>query len=205
MFTGIVQGRGRIDRLQDEQGLRRLWVHFPPGFLDGIQRGASVALDGACLTVVEQDGDLARFDAIDETLRLTTLGQLQAGSEVNAERAARFGDEIGGHLLSGHIIGTARVVARREDAGNLELQLEAPAELARFLLPKGYLGLAGVSLTLGRVEGPRFSVHLIPETRRVTTLDAARPGDLLNLEVDSLTQAVVTTTERVLAARGGIG
>lgn len=202
MFTGIVQGTAEIVALNDADGLRSLTLRFPEGALAGIQRGASVSLDGVCLTVVSFDGDEARFDAIDETLRLTTLGARQQGDRLNFERAATFGAEIGGHLLSGHIIGTATVVRREEADGNLAVWLQAPPAAARFIMAKGYIALDGISLTIGVVEGDTFSIHLIPETRAVTTIDHRRPGDAINLEVDSMTQAVVTTVERVLAARG---
>lgn len=202
MFTGIVQGTAEIVALEDADGLRSMTLRFPEGALAGIQRGASVSLDGVCLTVVSSEGDEGRFDAIDETLRLTTLGRRQVGDRLNFERAATFGAEIGGHLLSGHIIGAATVVRREETAGNLAVWLEAPAHAARFLMPKGYIALDGISLTIGVVEGATFSVHLIPETRAVTTIDSRQPGDAINLEIDAMTQAVVTTVERVLA-RGG--
>jgi riboflavin synthase len=143
------------------------------------------------------------FDLMMETLRVTNLGELKPGDEVNLERAARFGDEIGGHLLSGHIHGRARLLQRETPENNLRLLLEAPAGLERYLLPKGYVALDGVSLTLGEVDGRRFSVYLIPETLRVTTLGQRSPGELLNLEIDTQTQAVVDTVERVLAERRG--
>lgn len=205
MFTGIVAGRARVTEVRDAGGLRTLRLELPRGLGEGAAIGASVAVAGTCLTVVERDGDRLRFDCIDETLRRTTLGDLVPGAEVNVERAARFGDEIGGHLLSGHVLGTATVVARDEVEGNLRLRLRAPAEAVPYLLPKGFVAVDGCSLTIGIVDpgAATFEVHLIPETRRVTTLDALRVGDRTNLEVDAATQAVVDTVERVLATRAG--
>ncbi len=203
MFTGIVAGRARVAAVQDAGGLRTLVLALPTGLGEGLQVGASVSVAGTCLTVVAGRGDEARFDCIDETLRRTTLGGLRPGDEVNVERAARFGDEIGGHLLSGHVLATAEVVAREERDGNLALTLRVPADAVRYLMPKGYVAVDGCSLTIGVVDraAATFAVHLIPETRRVTTLDALRPGDRVNLEVDAATQAVVDTVERVLAER----
>jgi len=205
MFTGIVQGTATIQSIHDADGMRGLGMQFPAGALANIQRGASVSLDGVCLTVISSDGDTARFDVIDETLRLTTLGERAVGDRLNFERAATFGAEIGGHLLSGHIIGTATVVDRSEDAGNLAIILQAPPHAARYVLAKGYVAIDGISLTIGTVDDAAgtFSIHLIPETRAVTTIGDRRPGDRINLEVDAMTQAVVTTVERVLAARDG--
>jgi riboflavin synthase len=154
-----------------------------------------------CLTFVEGSPEAAAFDVIDETLRLTTLGARVPGDAVNVERAARIGDEIGGHLLSGHISGGATVVGREARETSLTLSLQLDEKLRPYVLPKGYVGLDGCSLTVGEKvdsEGT-FTVHLIPETLRVTTLGALRTGDRLNVEVDAMTQAVVDTVARVLA------
>jgi riboflavin synthase len=204
MFTGIVQGRGRILFVSDSAGIRRLQVALPAGRADGLQIGASVSVAGVCLTVVEIQDHQVSFDVIDETLRRTRLGALQVGEEVNIERAARFGDEIGGHLLSGHIWGTAEVVDVHPTDQNLRIQFRAPNDAMGCLLPKGYVGIDGCSLTIGTVEPERqtFNVHLIPETLRVTTLGALAVGHRVNLELDAMTQAVVATVHRVLKAGG---
>jgi riboflavin synthase len=157
-------------------------------------------VDGVCLTFVEGDPTAAAFDVIDETLRLTTLGQRHPGDRVNVERAARFGDEIGGHLLSGHVAGTARVVERVEEATAFRLALQLDPALVPYVLPKGFIGLDGCSLTIGETvaDDGTFSVYLIPETLRVTTLGERRVGDRVNVEIDAMTRAVVDTTRRVL-------
>jgi riboflavin synthase len=202
MFTGIVQGRGTVVSVEDRTQFRRLRVRLPDGRAAGLETGASVSVAGTCLTVVEFDGHEVVFDVIDETLRLTTLGDLTAAAEVNIERAATFGSEIGGHVLSGHIMGTAELVRREPSENNLALYLKLPPGTAPYVLPKGYVAVDGCSLTVGTVEADVFSLHLIPETLRLTTLGNRRLGDRFNIEVDAMTQAVVDTVQRVLAARG---
>lgn len=201
MFTGIVRGMGTVARVRDGEGLRELHVRFPERAMDGVERGASVAVAGTCLTVVEAVGGDVRFDCIDETLSRTTLGRLAAGDRVNFERAARIGDEIGGHLLSGHVIDVGELVAREEQDGNLALTFQIEAATRRYVLPKGYVAVDGASLTVGEVGPTTFRVHLIPETRRITTLGDLPVGGRVNIEVDAMTQAVVDTVERVLATR----
>ena len=158
-------------------------------------------MDGVCLTVVEFDEKQATFDVIAETLRLTTIGQLKTGDSVNIERAARFNDEIGGHLLSGHVSGTAQIIERLDIPEETMLRIQLPTDLQPYVLPKGFISIDGVSLTVGRVQDGAFSVHLIPETLRRTTLNLAQIGDAVNIELDAMTQAVVATVERVLAQR----
>lgn len=203
MFTGIVQGTARVEAVEDRPGFRRLWLRFPAGATDGLVRGASVAVAGTCLTAVDLQGDRVGFDCIDETLRLTRLGALAVGHRVNFERSARLNDEIGGHLLSGHVRTTVTVADRVDSADNRALTLQTDPETLRYVLPKGYVALDGCSLTVGVVDRERstFTVHLIPETLAVTTLGELGVGDRLNLEVDAMTQAVVDTVERVLSQR----
>jgi len=202
MFTGIVQGRGRVLAVEDRASFRRLTVELPEGRADGLETGASVAIAGTCLTVVAFDGRQVQFDVIDETLRLTTLGGLAPGDAVNIERAATFGSEIGGHVLSGHVMGTATLVRREPSENNLALYLKLPEALQPYVLAKGYVAVDGCSLTVGTVTDGVFSLHLIPETLRLTTLGDRQVGDRFNIEVDAMTQAVVDTVQRVLAARG---
>lgn len=202
MFTGIVQGLGEVVAIASSGGITRLTIRMPGDELVGLATGASIAINGTCLTVVGwQDMDVS-FDVIDETLKLTNLGALQVGDRVNIERAARFGDEIGGHLLSGHIHGQALVERVDSDDDNVAVWWSVSQSLHKYILPKGYVALNGCSLTVGeaQVEG-LFSVHLIPETRRITTFEAVRVGDHLNVEIDTQTQAIVETVERVMADR----
>ena len=202
MFTGIVQGLGEVTQNQDHGGIRRLQVRLPTGRDQGLETGASVAINGVCLTVVGWDQHGVEFDVIDETLRLTNLGGLKVGHVVNVERAARFGDEIGGHVLSGHIHGRAQVTEVVETDANLAVWWAVPEALKKYVLPKGYVSLNGCSLTVGDTERDgHLSIHLIPEPRELTTFGRVTVGDSLNLEIDSQTQAIVDTVERVLEQR----
>ena len=202
MFTGIVQGLGEVTHIEDRDGIRHLQVRLPSGRDQGLETGASVAINGVCLTVVGWNQQGVQFDVIDETLRLTNLGALDTGYLVNVERAARFGDEIGGHVLSGHIHGQAEVIEVVETEGNLAVWWHVPEGLRKYVLPKGYVSLNGCSLTVGATERDgQLSIHLIPETRELTTFGCVAVGDALNLEIDSQTQAIVDTVERVLDQR----
>ena len=202
MFTGIVQGLGEVTNIEDRDGIRRLQVRLPSGRDQGLETGASVAINGVCLTVVGWNQQGVQFDVIDETLRLTNLGTLGIGRLVNVERAARFGDEIGGHVLSGHIHGQATVTKVVETDANLAVWWHVPEGLRKYVWPKGYVSLNGCSLTVGDTERDgQFSIHLIPETRELTTFGRVAVSDSLNLEIDSQTQAIVDTVERVLDQR----
>jgi riboflavin synthase len=207
MFTGIVQGRARVGEIADRNGVRRLWLSFPDGATEGLGIGASVAVDGVCLTAVEIDGQRVRFDAIDETLQRSTLGDLAVGQAVNFERAARFSDEIGGHLISGHVFCRSVVSARESTGDNVRMAFRLPPEAVPYVFEKGFIGVDGISLTVGLVdlETSTFSVHLIPETLSVTTLGDKGVGGTVNIELDAMTQAVVATVERVLRQRGLAG
>lgn len=197
MFTGIVQGVAIVESVNPAPGLSTFVVGFPDGMLDGVSIGASVAINGTCLTVTRQEGHNLYFDAMQETLGLTTLGDLSAGDRVNFERAARIGDEIGGHLLSGHIHTTAEVVSVERPENNCTITFEVPQAWARYLFPKGYIAINGASLTIGEVNDNRFNVHLIPETLRATTFADLQEGDRVNIEVDSQTQTIVDTLARM--------
>jgi len=201
MFTGIIQGTAEVVAIDAREEFRTHVVRLPGSLLPGLEPGASVAHNGCCLTVTRIDGDEVAFDLMQETLRVTNLGDLAVGDRVNVERAARFGDEIGGHAMSGHVLCTAGVTDVIESPDNREIRFRLPAEHARYLFTKGYIGIDGISLTLGDVDGPEFSVHLIPETLARTNLATRRPGDRVNIEIDPQTQAIVETVERVLASR----
>ena len=203
MFTGIVQGMGRVVSIeQPAADFRTHTVELPEDMAGGLQTGASVAHNGCCLTVTETDGRTARFDLMAETLDKTNLGRLKAGDLVNLERAARFGDEIGGHLMSGHITATTEILRIERTAHNTTMHFALPAALKPYILPKGFVGLDGCSLTIGNVGEDSFCVHLIPETLRRTLFGTRQAGDTVNLEIDPQTQAVVDTVGRILAAKG---
>lgn len=202
MFTGIVQGTGAVVSIDEKPNFRTHVVRLPEDMLENLQLGASVSHNGCCLTVTEVNGDLVSFDLMKETLRLTNLGDLNVGDAVNLERAARFNDEIGGHLMSGHIICTAEVAKILTSENNRQIWFRMPHEdLMKYVLHKGYIGIDGISLTIGEVTRTRFCVHLIPETLQRTTLGTKRLGDKINIEIDPQTQAIVDTVERVLASR----
>lgn len=177
-------------------------LELPGDMAGGLQTGASVAHNGCCLTVTETDGRTARFDLMAETLDKTNLGRLKAGDLVNLERAARFGDEIGGHLMSGHITATTEILRIERTEHNTTMHFALPAALKPYILPKGFVGLDGCSLTIGSVGEDSFCVHLIPETLRRTLFGTRQAGDTVNLEIDPQTQAVVDTVGRILAAKG---
>ena len=177
-------------------------VELPEDMAGGLQTGASVAHNGCCLTVTEANGRTARFDLMAETLDKTNLGRLKAGDLVNLERAARFGDEIGGHLMSGHITATTEILRIERTEHNTTMHFALPAALKPYILPKGFVGLDGCSLTIGGVGEDSFCVHLIPETLRRTLFGTRQAGDTVNLEIDPQTQAVVETVGRILAAKG---
>ncbi len=208
MFTGIVQGTAEIVAIEEAEAFRTHVVVLSDELCQGLEPGASVSHNGVCLTVTAIEGQQVRFDLMRETLKVTNLGALRVGDRVNIERAARFGDEIGGHAMSGHIMAMAELVELDEAPNNRRLWFEVPHGLGRFLFAKGYIGVDGISLTIGDVRaanvdhGPRFCVDLIPETLARTILVDRVPGDRVNIEVDPQTQAIVETVERVLAARG---
>ena len=188
MFTGIVSDLGEVLEVREKaEGLRRLAIGcgYNP---DSIDVGASIACSGICLTVVERgvEGNRSFFavDAAAETLRMTTAGVWRPGTKLNLERALRLGDELGGHMVSGHVDGIAELAARDNLPDMARLSLRAPAELARFIAPKGSVALDGVSLTVNEVDGDTFSVLIIPHTLNVTTFGSLKPGARLNLEID---------------------
>ena len=199
MFTGIVQGLAKIEAVESTPGRKHISVLLGPDLITGLKIGASVAIDGVCLTVVSIDGDLAAFDVIQETLDRTTLNDIHAGRQVNIERAAKFGDEIGGHLLSGHIYDYTPIENVERSHNNVVMTFSGKAPWMKYLFPKGYVAIDGVSLTLVDVNPDKktFSVHLIPETLRVTTLGRKHAGDKVNIEIDAQTQAIVDTVERI--------
>lgn len=201
MFTGIIQGTAEIVDVVEREAFRTHTLRFPRESVEGLRPGASVSHNGCCLTVTAIQDDLVSFDLMQETLRVTNLGTLKKGERVNFERAARFGDEIGGHQMSGHISCTAGVIEVIKSENNHQIRFLLPEEFSRYLFAKGYIGIDGISLTLGQVSGPEFDVSLIPETLARTNIGGRRPGDRVNIEIDPQTQAIVDTVERILNQR----
>lgn len=198
MFTGIVQGTAELLEIHEQQDFRTHVVRLPADFSARLTCGASVAHNGCCLTVTHIDGERVSFDLMRETLRVTNLGDLRVGDQVNYEGAARFGDEIGGHAMSGHILCTAEVIAVEVSPNNRRIRFRLPGEWRKYLFTKGYIGIDGISLTLGAVEENEFEVNLIPETLQRTQIGSRQPGDRVNIEIDPQTQAIVDTVEAAL-------
>jgi riboflavin synthase len=209
VFTGILQGIATVRDVTDKPGLRSFTLGFPPLFARGLQLGASVSVDGVCLTVTRlRDEDAADFDVILQSLSLTTLGELRSGDHVNVERAAAEGAEVGGHTLSGHIDFTASICDIRLPQNNRLWRLAVPAPWMRYLFAKGYVALSGASLTLAEVHRDPdgsgwFEVWLIPETLRITTFGDRTVGQRVNVEIDRQTQILVDTIRDELRERLG--
>jgi riboflavin synthase len=199
MFSGIVSGLGEIIEADEKsEGLRRFIIacNYDP---NSIAVGASIACSGICLTVLDRglraDRSFFAVDAAAETLRLTTAGAWRRGTRINLERSLRLGDEMGGHLVSGHVDGVAELVARDDFLDSASLTLRAPSALSRFIAAKSSVALDGVSLTVNKVDGDTFSVLIIPHTLKVTTFGRLEPGARLNLEVDQLARYVARLME----------
>ena len=208
MFTGMVQGMASVEALTDQPGLRSFTLRFAPGFGVGLAVGASVAVDGVCLTVTAVAGDAARFDVMQQSLSLTTLAGLRDGSRVNVERAAKDGAEIGGHPLSGHVDFMGRVVQVRRPENNHVLRIAVAAPWMRYVFAKGYIAVNGASLTVseaGREPGGAgwFEVWLIPETLRATTFADKYEGAAVNVEIERQTQVFVDTVRDAIDERLG--
>jgi len=196
MFTGLVQAIAHVAWIKSSSTLTRYALTFPPSLLSHLTQGASVSVHGVCQTVVSIEGEKVIFEAIEETLKRTTLSTLVVDQSVNIERCAKLGDEIGGHLLSGHVAGTAEICDITQNIFTLRIE----SRWMKYFFSKGFIALNGASLTLVDVDRKKgvFSVHLIPETLRLTTFGKAKGGDKVNVEIDSQTQAIVETVERVL-------
>jgi riboflavin synthase len=203
MFTGIVQGLGEVQSIELKEAIWTLTIVLPN--TEGLQRGASVAINGVCLTATDIDESTACFNVIPETLSRSNLSALEVGSTVNVERSLKMGDELGGHLLSGHVMGMGSIVSQTVVGEGMDLVVEAPSTMMKYIHEKGYIGLNGASLTIGEVKGQHFGIHLIPETLALTTFGTCQQGDSINIEIDSMTQTVVATVERMLKQESGGG
>lgn len=198
MFTGIIEGVGRLSAIESRGGDARLIVEVGSLPFDAVQLGESIAVNGVCLTVVEFDATTFAADASNETLSLTTLGGLSVGARLNLERAMRPTDRLGGHLVSGHVDGVGSVLDIQPDARAQRWRFAAPPALARYIAKKGSICVDGVSLTVNEVDDEGFEVALIPHTVSHTAFAATGIGDAVNLEIDLVARYV----ERLLAGRG---
>ena len=193
MFTGIVTDIGTIIELEQAGDLRaRIRTGYETA---GIDMGASIASDGVCLTVIALGEDWYDVQISAETVSKTNLDAWTVGKRVNLERALKVGDELGGHIVSGHVDGVAEVVAMADEGDSTRVTLRAPADLARFIAPKGSVALNGTSLTVNEVEGCDFGINFIPHTKEVTTWGDVKLGDRVNLEIDTLARYVARLAE----------
>jgi riboflavin synthase len=203
MFTGIVAALGQVRGVTPIGAGRdmRLVIAAPPEFLHdsprgSVELGASIACSGCCLTAIEIGPDSFAADASAETLAMTTLGDWRAGSAVNLERALRMGDEMGGHIVSGHVDGVGTALSATPENASIRWRFQVPPGLARFIAPKGSVAVDGVSLTVNDVDGDTFGVNIIPHTAAVTRFGSLRPGDRVNIEIDMLARYVARLAER---------
>lgn len=196
MFTGIIQSVAIIDKITDLNGIRTFEINFPAGFCVGLEIGASVAVDGVCLTVTELvDENRALFDVMLQSLLITTLSDFKQGQRINVERAAKDGAEIGGHPLSGHVDFKTTLVDILQQEDNYRIRFSLPKEWKPYVFPKGYIAINGASLTVSEVDKEQswFDVWLIPETLRMTTFGHKGASDYVNIEIERGTQVVVDT------------
>ncbi|PCH99644.1 MAG: riboflavin synthase [Alphaproteobacteria bacterium] len=183
MFTGIIQTMGEVVKVDTDRGDPRFYIRTDLD-LNAVPMGASVCHAGCCLTVVEKDGDVFATDVSAETLSKTTLGSWGTGTKINLEPSLKVGDELGGHIVSGHVDGVATIIAIEKEGDSRRLTIEAPEDLAKFIAPKGSITLDGISLTVNEVSGNQFGINIIPHTWEITTLGLRNVGDTLNIEID---------------------
>ncbi|MBV7316873.1 riboflavin synthase subunit alpha [Shewanella sp. NIFS-20-20] len=201
MFTGIVQATCDVVTIEKNPGFHTLEVSMTSELTKGLQTGASVANNGVCLTVTRIEDHRVFYDVMEETLCVTNLALLQAGDPVNVERSLCFGSEIGGHILSGHIHTRATVRKLMHTSEHYDLELQLDEQWLKYIFYKGFVGVNGCSLTVGKVSTDSFMLHLIPETLALTNLSQLSEGDEVNIEIDTQTQVIVDTVERYLSER----
>ncbi len=201
MFSGIVQGTAEIVSATQRDDVLTIEVMLGRKLIEGLEIGASVAVDGVCLTAVEISESTATFDIIEETIRCTTLNMGRKNTQANIERSLKFGDEIGGHNVSGHVSSVATISEIKQGVNGRTLQLTSAEKEISYLMAKGFVAIDGISLTVGEVNrsNATFDVHLIPETIAVTTIGEKQVGDQVNLELDSATVAAVEAAKQMLA------
>ena len=207
MFTGIITATGLVRQAEPTGGGRdlRLEITAPAAFLaaqGGTALGASIACSGCCLTVVALGADWFAVDVSAESIGLTTIGSWGPGTQLNLERALRVGDELGGHLVSGHVDGLGEVLSVAPEGGSLRYRFRLPQPLHRFIAPKGSVSIDGISLTVNEVEGREFGVNVIPHTAAHTTLGLRHPGDAVHIEIDMLARYVARLAETAHAGPG---
>ncbi len=201
MFSGIVQGKGKVVDLKNKKDSIALKILPPKNFNKNLKKGASISVDGICLTSLNDGKDGLSFDVIEETISRTNLNKLKLGSIVNLERSITPSTEIGGHLMSGHIHFTGKVKKIINKESTKDIVISYPKKYSDFIIEKGYIGVNGCSLTIGKVNKESFNLHLIPETLSVTNLDMISVGSSVNIEIDQNTMTIVETVRNILAAQ----
>ena len=201
MFSGIVQGKGKVLKIISYKNHISIEISSPKNFNKNLKKGMSVSVNGVCLTSLDDGKKSLKFDVINETLSKTNISKTKKGSTVNLERSITASTEIGGHLMSGHIHFSGKVEKITTKNTNKDIQINFPTKYKEYIFEKGYIGVNGCSLTLGKVNKNSFYVHLIPETLEVTNLNDLKKGSLVNIEIDQNTIAVVETVKNSLAAQ----
>ncbi len=201
MFSGIVQGKGKILKIVSKKNHISLEISAPKNFNKRLKKGASISVNGICLTSLDDGEKSLKFDVINETLSKTNISRASKGSIVNLERSITASTEIGGHLMSGHIHFAGKVEKVLTKNTNKDVQIKFPKKYKEYIFEKGYIGINGCSLTLGKINNNSFFVHLIPETLSVTNLNTLKKGSQVNIEIDQNTIAIVETVKNSLAAQ----
>tara|TARA_B100000989_G_scaffold113377_1_gene83314 strand:- start:1967 stop:2581 length:615 start_codon:yes stop_codon:yes gene_type:complete len=201
MFSGIVQGKGKILKIVSKKNHISLEISAPKNFNKRLKKGASISVNGICLTSLDDGEKSLKFDVINETLSKTNISKASKGSIVNLERSITASTEIGGHLMSGHIHFAGKVEKVLTKNTNKDVQIKFPKKYKEYIFEKGYIGINGCSLTLGKINNNSFFVHLIPETLSVTNLNTLKKGSQVNIEIDQNTIAIVETVKNSLAAQ----
>ena len=201
MFSGIVSHKSKVLKVENFSDFIRIHISTPQNFNKGLKKGASVSVNGVCLTSKDNGNKNLKFDVIEETLSKTNLKHILKGDIVNLERSIKASSEIGGHLMSGHIHFTGEVKKIFEKENTKDMKISISKEYSDYILEKGYIGINGCSLTLGKIFKNQFNIHLIPETLKVTNLEKLEENDLVNIEIDQTTIAIVDTVKKTLATQ----
>jgi len=204
MFTGIIESLGNIESIEDKGGDARFWIQTGKMNMSDVQLGDSIAMNGVCLTAIELRDDAYCADVSGETLSLTSLKQLTAGSRVNLEKALTLQTRLGGHMVSGHVDGLGKVIERYDDARSVRFIIEAPKSLARYISVKGSITVDGVSLTVNKLDGCQFELNIVPHTLQETIMADYRPGSEVNLEVDLIARYLERLMLGERAAESGL-
>lgn len=201
MFSGIVSVKSKVSKVKKYEDYLSLEISTPKGFDKNLKRGASISVNGVCLTSKDNGSKTLKFDVIEETISKTNLQNISKGDTVNLERSIKASTEIGGHLMSGHVHFTANIIKIVDKKNTKDIQISLVRKYSDYVMEKGYIGINGCSLTIGKVTKTNFYIHLIPETLDITNLDQLSKGDQVNIEIDQNTITVVNTVKKTLAAQ----